>query len=166
MPPVYYHEGKFPPDERLDRMMTPETRVLSGEECAIRQDTLGFGSYDKLRHGGVTEKLGLPESANAVPVEQWFVRYENEVVRQRLGDEHAVDRVSVRTGQSAGAGGVCHGYRQFRETLVCDSPGNVGGDQLAARQLAEPVLGGDFPSRCSADSFLIQGVENGVAHRL
>ena len=75
----------------------------------------------------------LPESANAVPVEQWFIRYENEVVRQRLGDEHAVERVSVGAGQSAGAGGVCHGYRQFRETLLRDSPGNVGGDQLAAR---------------------------------
>ena len=108
----------------------------------------------------------LPESANTVVVEASFVRYENEVVRQCLGDEHAVEGVSVGTGQSSSTDSVCHGYWQFRETLVSDSSGNVGSDQLAARQFAEPVLGGDFPSRCCADSFLIQGVENGVAHCL
>ena len=108
----------------------------------------------------------LPESVNPVLVEASFVRYENEVVRQCLGDEHAVEGVSVGTGQSSSTDSVCHGYRQFRETLVCDGSGNVGGDQFAARQFAEPMLGGDLPRRRCADLFLIQWVENGVVHLL
>ena len=49
MPPVYYHEGKFPPDERLDwSKLIP----LIGRAAAAvaRYDGVGGAAYSSFRH--------------------------------------------------------------------------------------------------------------------
>ena len=56
----------------------------------------------------------------------------------------------MRTGKSPGALSVPNGDRKFFETLARDAAGDVGGDRPAPRKLAQPVLGGNLPSRSRA----------------
>ncbi len=101
--------------------------------------------------GGCGLGRPLPHPADAVLVKEGFVGYENEVMRQRLGDEHPVEGVVMDAGQRPGAGGVGYGYWQFLEILPGDCSGNVQRQHFRFRQSSEPVLGGDFPRRCRAD---------------
>ena len=52
----------------------------------------------------------LPEAPHAVAVEEGFVGDENEIAHQRLGNEHAVERIAVVSRQRAGPRGVSYGY--------------------------------------------------------
>ena len=66
-----------------------------------------------------------PEAAYAVPIEEGFIGYENEVVCLSLGDEHPVERVLMGTRHHTGPGGVGYGYREFAKILPGDSFLNV-----------------------------------------
>ena len=69
--------------------------------------------------------MGLPEAANAVPVEKRFVRHQNEVARKRLGHEHSVKWVAVGTGQRTSAHGVLDCDWQFFKILSSHISGHV-----------------------------------------
>ena len=88
----------------------------------------------------------LPEAAHAVAVEEGFVGDEHEIARQRLGDEHAIERVAVVARQRAGPGGVVHGYGKVLEALARERSGNVRSHRRRARQFAKPVFRGNLPS--------------------
>ena len=92
-----------------------------------------MNEMDRIRYGGGAGSRCSPQAANAVLVEKFFVRYEDEVARSGLGDEHPVKGVAVWAGQSSGADGVGHGYRQFCEALRRYCPGYVPGQSFRAR---------------------------------
>ena len=52
-----------------------------------------------------------PQPADSVAVECSFVRDDRQIVRQRLGDEHAVEGIAVGPGQPPGAFGVADADR-------------------------------------------------------
>lgn len=57
------------------------------------------------------EGLGLPEAADCVPVEDRIGRDDHEVARERLSCQYPIERVAVRTGQSARAPGIVYADR-------------------------------------------------------
>ena len=108
----------------------------------------------------------LPEAPHAVAVEEGFVGDENEIAHQRLGNEHAVERVAVVARQRAGPGGVSYGDRQLLKVLVCDRSGDVRRDLIGSQQFAKAVLGGDLPSRRRADEYDVRFVGNSASGKL
>ena len=74
-----------------------------------------------------------------------FVRDENEVARQSLRDEHAVERFPVNALQGPGASRVLHRYGQFLKPLACDGSWRVKSDNARFGEFAKPVLGGYLP---------------------
>ena len=82
-----------------------------------------------------------------VPVEYFVHRDNHQIVRNRLSDQHSIEGIAVRTGEPSGAFGMPDGNRQLFETLTGDAACDVAGNRPAARQLAQPALGGNLPSR-------------------
>jgi len=74
----------------------------------------------------------------------------------RLGNQQAVERVSMRPRQMSGSEGVDDRDRQGLEVLLPEDGWQLGGDLDGARELAEPHLCRDLPGRGGAD-------QNGVA---
>ena len=111
------------------------------------------------------KRRALPKSANAVPVEKGFTRYEDEISGLRLGDEHPVKRVAMGTRQRAGARSVFDGDGQFLEVLSSYCPGNVEGQRLRVREFADPMFGGDLPGRRRADHYVVAVILNRLPRR-
>jgi len=61
--------------------------------------------------------------------------------------------------------GVRDGDRQFRKSLTCDRACNVQGQRRGARQLAEPIFGGDLPGGGRADEDLVRLIDDRPARR-
>ena len=74
---------------------------------------------------------------NAVAVEERVYRYEDEVARQRLGDEHSVKWIAMKPRQRAGACSLFNGDWQFHEVLFGYCPGDVEDQRLRAREFAK-----------------------------
>ncbi len=104
---------------------------------------------------------GSPEAADTVPVEKGFTGNENEVAHQGLGDEHSVERVSMRTRQRAGSSCLLESYWQFIEPFCGYGASDVGYKLVHGRQPTETVLGRDFPGRRGTDQFVVRLVSNG-----
>ena len=49
-------------------------------------------------------------------------------------------------GQPSGTLGMLYRDGELIESFFCNRPGNVTGNRLCVRQLADAVLDGDFPS--------------------
>ena len=101
-----------------------------------------------------------PQPVHAVAVEHGVDGHEGHAVPDGLGDEHAVERVSVRPGQEPGSLGITHGDGQRLEALAGDGTRYVLRHQFGLRQLAQAVLGGDFPCRSRADQHVVGVVPN------
>src|SRR5581483_1936795 len=87
------------------------------------------------------------EERHAVRFERRVVRDEGEVLGQRLGHQHAVERVAVMRRQPARRFGVLERDRQRFEPLVDDG----GGQTVRHVELAERHLDRRFPDRGGAD---------------
>ncbi len=70
-------------------------------------------------------RLTLPEAADAVTVEHGFVRHEDEIGERRLGDQHPIEWVAMRTWQVSGRLTVVHRDRQLEKALSCKRAGNI-----------------------------------------
>ena len=81
-------------------------------------------------------------------------------MRQCLGDEHPVERVSMGTRQSSGACCMFYGNWQLLEILPSDGPAHIKGQYLRVRKFTEPMFGGDLPSRRSTDQYVVAVVRN------
>src|SRR5260370_35922869 len=68
----------------------------------------------------ILARLASPEAANAVAVEYGLVGDESQVGKKRLGDQHPVEGIAMRTRQTAGSLAVPQIDRQFEKALTCD----------------------------------------------
>ena len=87
-----------------------------------------------------------PQQGDAIPVERSLVGDEHQIAPQSLGNQHAIERVALRTGQPPGAFGIGDADGQLLEALAGDARAYAMGQSLRLRKLAEPVLRGYFPS--------------------
>lgn len=75
---------------------------------------------------------------------------------ERLRNQHPVERVAKGTWQRAGARGVGNADGQLPEALAGDSARDVCRERpVNARELAEPMLGGNLPGGGGADQDLV-----------
>ncbi len=86
-----------------------------------------------------------PEPANAVLIEEFLNRDEDEVTCKCLGYQDTVEWIAKGTLQCAGAGCVFHGDWQPFKVLIGYVAGNVLGEPLRVRESTRPVFSGDFP---------------------
>lgn len=106
---------------------------------------------------------GSPEPANAVLIEEFFNRDEDEVARKRLGYQDPVEGVAKGTLQCAGARGFLDGYGQFFEVLVGYGSGNVRSYCHGFIQSAQTVFRSDLPRGGRADEYGVRIVVDGAA---
>ena len=86
-----------------------------------------------------------PEAANSVGFKDPLVGDDGNVFGLGLGNQHAVKRVFVRSGQEAGANAVVGGNIQRRKPFPVYEALEVSGQFLRSRQPSESQLGGNFP---------------------
>ena len=106
-----------------------------------------------------------PKAANAITIEERFYGNEDQIAGQCLGDEHSVEGVAVRTRQGPSTHGVLYSDWQFLKVLSSYCPGNVEGQCLRVREFADPMFGGDFPSRRRADYYFVVLIPNRLPGR-
>src|SRR5688572_30705525 len=90
---------------------------------------------------GAAILIPLPKPPDPVRVESRLVGDQREVGGDRLGDEETVERVAVRTRETAGAQGAGQVERQDLEALVAQVAVEAAEQGLGGGQLAQPVLG-------------------------
>ena len=86
---------------------------------------------------------------------------ENEVARQGLGDEHSVERVSMRTRQRAGSSCLLESYWQFIEPFCGYGASDVGYKLVHAGNLPRRCLVVISQARRGTDQFVVRLVSNG-----
>ena len=74
----------------------------------------------------------LPEPTNGIPLKERLIRDENEVVRQRLRDQHSVEWVAVGAGEPSGSAAIVNGDLQLLKALTGDASGHIKYDRLGS----------------------------------
>ena len=72
-------------------------------------------------------------------------------MRERLGDEHSVERVAEGAGKGTGLGGVRYRDGQLFKAFVGYGAKDVRYYRPSYRQFAKPVFGGNLPRGRGAD---------------
>jgi hypothetical protein len=80
-----------------------------------------------------------------------------------LCGQHAVKGIAMRVRPRASQLSVLRADRQRCEAGAGDPGRHIGSHLMRLRQLAEPVLGGDFPDRRAAHENRLRGVRQPVA---
>src|SRR6185312_3912728 len=103
------------------------------------------------------ERLGgcSPQSPGAVSVECPFVRDENKFLDHRLRNQHAVERIAVRSRQRSGLLGMSKRDRQRGKALIDDASSNIDGDGGRSRKLSQAILGRDLPGGRRANKYVV-----------
>jgi hypothetical protein len=92
-----------------------------------------------------------PKTAHTIGVKHALIGNENEILDQRLRDQHAVERIAVRTRQRACGLPMSDRNRETHKPLAFHCLGNVVDDGARAGELAQAMFGRDFPGRGGAE---------------
>ena len=145
------------PDKNIIRLNVYHSNSTKRSATAIRRP-LNITTWSPIMRGS-------PKAANAVVIEKRFNRNEHQIVGQCLRDEHSVEGIAVRTWQGPGAHSVLYSDWQFLKVLSSYCPGNVESQCLRVWEFAEPMFGGDFPSRRRADHYFVVLIPNRLPRR-
>ena len=81
-----------------------------------------------------------PQPIDTITVECRINRHDHQIARQGLGDEHSIERIAMRTGQSPGTFGIGDTDRQLPKALAGNAASNIDCRGFALRKSAEPEI--------------------------
>ena len=110
-------------------------------------------------------KAPSPQPLEPVAIEQRLVGDQRHRLGERLGEQHAVERVLVGAGDGAGLLRMANGDRELGEAFRRDFSRDVRCNRPGGRELADALLGRDLPCRRGTDMGLLGGAGDGVARR-
>ncbi len=132
------------PDRRaegLRRGLAQSARAAAGvQPLGVRCGMLGFALGDWCAQP-------LPDAPDGVVVEQPFVADQRQILRLRLGDEHAIKRIAMLARQCACALRVSQRNRQRAKAELLDNRRNISRYRVSIRQLSQAMLSRNLPGR-------------------
>jgi hypothetical protein len=106
---------------------------------------------------GVTRNVPLPDDVYAVLSELGITSDDRDAVDQRLRDQQAVERVSVKVGERSDGQDVVEPDRMNRHLQLAHAPGDPSVDRLRQRELSASVLDRHLPDIPDADDEFARG---------
>ena len=93
----------------------------------------------------------LPQSFNAISVERPIITDQRDIFSDSLGNQHAIERVGVWTGQQPGAQAMVRTYRENSYPVSGEIGNKILHQARSGGQPSKTNFGSNFPSRSRTD---------------